>query len=303
MKGIAHFAGGIAAASLFPEAVTQAAGGYPVLFMLAGACGLLPDTLDFKFARYFCRYDMEIAPDPLRPDAAMIAEAVALAVSAVAEQRRSVCLKLHTVRLGHDQWLAYKLRFKRAEKKIEVVFGETVDSGGKRAGMPPTSCSAAASLACDITVDYGYEVEVGFLEGPTIQFVPNGEAVAATFLHWHRAWSHSLLMAFGAGLLTAAALGRLAGIVAFLAVLQHIVVDQLGFMGSNLYFPFERKRRAGMRVAASGDMFWNLAFVWAACTVTLWNIGISAIATGGFLNYAFWGCVVPVMIVALLVRN
>lgn len=54
MKGIAHFITGVAIATFFPEVVQQAAGG-SLLPMLGGIAGILPDTLDFKFARYLKR--------------------------------------------------------------------------------------------------------------------------------------------------------------------------------------------------------------------------------------------------------
>jgi len=36
-------------------------------FLLGGIFGLLPDTLDFKFYRFFIKHDIEVAPDPLKP--------------------------------------------------------------------------------------------------------------------------------------------------------------------------------------------------------------------------------------------
>ena len=60
MKGIAHFTAGVAAASFFPGAVAAAVDGNPLYFVLGGVCGLLPDTLDFKFGRFFYRHQVEI---------------------------------------------------------------------------------------------------------------------------------------------------------------------------------------------------------------------------------------------------
>ena len=67
MKGIAHFITGVAIATFFPEVVQQAAGG-SILPMLGGIAGILPDTLDFKYARYVEHYDVEIDPGT-EPDA------------------------------------------------------------------------------------------------------------------------------------------------------------------------------------------------------------------------------------------
>ncbi|MDW7991044.1 MAG: hypothetical protein RMK65_02665 [Anaerolineae bacterium] len=48
MKGITHFLTGVALTTFFPEVVHQAADGSPPV--LGGVAGILPDTLDFKFA-------------------------------------------------------------------------------------------------------------------------------------------------------------------------------------------------------------------------------------------------------------
>ena len=64
MKGIAHFSSGIAAASFFPWSVQAAAEGNPLYFILGGIFGLLPDTADFKFYRFFYRHDVNIELDP-----------------------------------------------------------------------------------------------------------------------------------------------------------------------------------------------------------------------------------------------
>ena len=70
MKGITHFVTGVAIATFFPEVVQQAAGG-SLMPMLGGIGGILPDTLDFRFARYLERYDVEIDPGA-EPDAQAI---------------------------------------------------------------------------------------------------------------------------------------------------------------------------------------------------------------------------------------
>ncbi|MFL7791247.1 MAG: hypothetical protein AB8I69_03830 [Anaerolineae bacterium] len=56
MKGITHFITGVAIATFFPEVVQQAVGG-SLLPMPGGIAGILPDTLDFKFARYLFSSD------------------------------------------------------------------------------------------------------------------------------------------------------------------------------------------------------------------------------------------------------
>ena len=62
MKGIAHFAVGVAVATFVPDVV--AAAGRDLAFgpLVGGLAGLLPDTLDFKLFRFLERRDVEIDP-------------------------------------------------------------------------------------------------------------------------------------------------------------------------------------------------------------------------------------------------
>src|SRR4030065_1878923 len=86
MKGISHFVSGIAAATFIPGVVEQAAGG-SLLPVLGGIFGLLPDTLDFKFTRYFARAE-PIDPDPRLPDPQIIADRVAEALERAYKRNR-----------------------------------------------------------------------------------------------------------------------------------------------------------------------------------------------------------------------
>ena len=303
MKGIAHFIGGLAAASFFPAAIRAAHDGDPWLMLMGGAFGLLPDTLDFKFARYFCRHDMEIAPDPLRPDAKMVADALAGAVQATHEYWRPVCVKLHTVRLSAQTWLQYRVRVRRKTRRIEVVFSEIVDSGGNIVGRLPSEIAAFSALSSDLFMDYGNSLSIGFLEGPTLRFCSHGDCVSATFIHWHREWSHGFLMSLTCGLACWLLFGGAAGAIAAVAVMQHVLADQLGFMGGNLLYPFERTRRNGARISKSDDPRWNFAAVWCSGACVLWNLGLHDYLQAGLLHYLFWGCLVPVAAASILLRR
>ena len=50
MKGLTHFISGIAVATFFPQAVHMATQDQSFILCLGGIFGILPDTLDFKFA-------------------------------------------------------------------------------------------------------------------------------------------------------------------------------------------------------------------------------------------------------------
>jgi membrane-bound metal-dependent hydrolase YbcI (DUF457 family) len=169
--------------------------------------------------------------------------------------------------------------------------------------MLPSPVTAEAGFCCDLIMDYGYSVTVGFLEGPTLRFSYSSGHVEVTFIHWHREWSHGLLLSLLCGAGCWVMRGGTAGLVAALAVMQHVMADQLGFMGSNLLYPFESARRRGARIAESADPRWNFAVVWCSVVIVLWNVGLHDHLDAGLLQYLFWGCLVPVIAASLVFRR
>jgi hypothetical protein len=77
-----------------------------------------------------------------------------------------------------------------------------------------------------------------------------------------------------AGLLGLAGLliGPAYGLVMALAALAHIVEDQMGFMGSNFFFPLTKGRTMGWRLFRSGDAVPNFLTVWVSLAVILLNL-------------------------------
>ena len=298
MKGISHFVVGVAAASCFPEAVRVGAAGNPGFFILGGAFGLLPDTLDFKFLRFFHRHDIEVTPDPLRPDARMIANALAEAIHRATENGKPVDIKLNTVKLGADRWQEYTVRFDVVGKKVEVAYGPVVDTGGNPVGEQEEEPgpSASAPLLCDLRLDYLATTTIAAFDGPTFRMTPAGKnTVSPAFLPWHRRWTHSLVMCLLAALVVGALWRPLAGLVALAAGAAHVAADQLGFMGSSLFYPFCRKRTEGMKMMHSGESAANLATVWCSCAIVFWNLmraGYSPVPVNP-VTYVFYTAVVP----------
>jgi membrane-bound metal-dependent hydrolase YbcI (DUF457 family) len=96
------------------------------------------------------------------------------------------------------------------------------------------------------------------------------------------------VLAFALGLLLAAALGPLAGVVGGLGYAVHVLEDQLGYLGSNLFWPFTRRRFAGLRLMHAGDAIPNLVTVWLALGLLLLNLDrardVPLIAVGPFLG-------------------
>jgi membrane-bound metal-dependent hydrolase YbcI (DUF457 family) len=272
MKGITHFVSGVAIATFFPEVVQQAAGG-SLMPMLGGIGGILPDTLDFKFARYFERYDLEIDPGS-EPDARQIAERVVGAMRQAYESRKPQNVMLHTVRLGADLWRQYAIRFDPAQNEIAVRIGPVVNTG--QVPLPGSELEGAQEVRVKVGVPmvhtYDAENKIDIFSGPSFKFVRKGDRLHVLFLDWHRRWSHSLTLALALGLLGWLLFGKWGGLVMGLGFVGHILEDQLGFMGSNLLFPITKDRVIGAQLLRSGDAIPNFVTVWVAVALILFNL-------------------------------
>jgi membrane-bound metal-dependent hydrolase YbcI (DUF457 family) len=118
------------------------------------------------------------------------------------------------------------------------------------------------------------------------------------FLDWHRRWSHSLTIAAALGLLGWAIWGKWGGLVVGLGVVGHVLEDQLGFMGSNLLYPFTRRRTIGLQLLRSGDAIPNFLTVWVAVALILFNLDRFS-AQPRLDPWWFLGLVVALPLVAL----
>ena len=270
MKGISHFLAGVAAATFVPGVVESAAQG-SYLIVLGGLFGLLPDTLDFKFVRYFERH-LNIDPDPGNLDPQMIASAVAAEIDRAAETGRAIRVQLHNIPLGPNRWRQYRIHFDSERSEVVVGIGPIVN-----AALAPLDESGqrAARVKTQARIDYTYDEDltIDFFNGPSFAFVPGAQAVEVQFLPWHRAWSHSFTLAAVLGLITGVLLGSIqAGLVAFLGLSAHVVEDQLGYLGSNLLWPITKERSAGARLLHSGDAIPNFLAVWTALVLILFNL-------------------------------
>ena len=131
MKGIAHFASGLAVATFFPEVVYSASQNLSLAPLMGGLAGLLPDTLDFKLTRYFSRLDEEIDPaiitdDAGRPDPQGIAERIAGAMNRAFDSGEQVNVQIHTLKLAVDLWQQYSVAFDLAKGQVVVRIGPAV---------------------------------------------------------------------------------------------------------------------------------------------------------------------------------
>ncbi len=276
MKGIAHFISGVTVASFCPWAVQAAADGNPLYFILGGAFGLLPDTADFKFYRFFYHHDVYVEPDSLKPDPQGIADQIAAAVDKARSENRVVRIKLSTIRIGADYWQQYVVRFDTEKQEVVVRYGPVVNTGqvpvpnSERADLPV----GHADLVCPVVQNYEATTRVDIFDGPTFALEPTKDGkVELHFLPWHRNWSHSLVIGALFGAIGGWIWGWQAAVVIAAAYAVHILEDQLGHMGSNLFFPITPKGRSpGLHWMHSGDAIPNFATVWGSCLLIFWNL-------------------------------
>jgi len=169
-------------------------------------------------------------------------------------------------------WQQYAVRFDTPLREIAVRIGPVVTTSQVPVGATSVRADARAKFSAPMNYTYDAEVKIDIFSGPSFRFERKGDAIAITFLPWHRAWSHSLTVAIGLGVIVGLLWGWLAGVVVALGYAVHVLEDQLGAMGSNLLWPLTRGRFPGLNLIRSGDAVPNFLTVWTACALTLFNL-------------------------------
>lgn len=281
MKGISHFVTGVALATFFSEVVRQAELG-GLLPMLGGIGGLLPDTIDFKIARYWEKFDVSIDPG-LEPDADAIADALVEAMQKAYQEGVDQNVIAHTIRLGVDLWREYSICFYPEKGEIAVKVGPLVNTGQvPYAGTSPDGVQEARrQVGMPMVHTYSEQYKVNIFTGPTFRFAREDDKLVVHFLDWHHRWTHSLLLAMLVGMTMGAFVGaitgdwnlaRWGGLVTWLGFSGHILEDQLGHMGSNLFWPLTKKRIPGLGLIHAGDALPNFLTVWTSLSLILFNL-------------------------------
>jgi membrane-bound metal-dependent hydrolase YbcI (DUF457 family) len=189
------------------------------------------------------------------------------------ESGRPRHIKLHTIRMGPDLWRQYSLRFVPETAEIVVRIGPLVNTGQvPYPGTEPDQAEARVRVGVPMVHTYDAENKVDIFSGPSFLFERRGEQVHVQFLAWHRRWSHSLTLACVLGLAAGLLLGLWAGLVVGLGFAWHILEDQLGHMGSNLFWPLTRRRTPGLHLLRSGDAIPNFLTVWTSLALILFNL-------------------------------
>ncbi|MBR4569115.1 MAG: metal-dependent hydrolase [Candidatus Riflebacteria bacterium] len=321
MKGFTHFISGMAVASFFPQAVHMAAQESSFILCLGGLFGILPDTLDFKLAKYFYKSDFEVKPDPNKLDAREIANGVAQAVNKAIETGKGT-VQLHTMQIASNRWRSYLLRFDTKTSEICVDIGPEVDTGqipfdGTEL-TDPEKAHARVKVNCEFYQQFDKVSNIAIMTGPCFEFAKRDDGkMEIVFLPWHRQWSHSftlgMLIAFLVGLVTFFTIPEgphpelytiprwmLYPLIILFGSMVHIIEDSTGFMGNNLFYPFTKGRTNGLGFMSASEGIPNFFFVWTSVICILYNLdrftptGIPAIASPA--TFWFWFYIVPVAI-------
>ncbi|RCK78351.1 MAG: putative membrane protein [Candidatus Ozemobacter sibiricus] len=322
MKGFTHFISGIAVASFFPQAVHMASQEQSFILCLGGIFGILPDTLDFKFARYFHTSEFEVKPDPNALDAHQIAAVVAQSIEKANRDGRS-SVQLHTMQLGANLWRSYTLGFDAKTQEVVVEIGPLVDTGQTPfvGTEPKEKAVARVKTSCTFFQEFDKKSNIAIMSGPCFEFIKRGEnQVEIVFLPWHRTWSHSATL----GLLIAVIVGAISYVVVpegpypelytiprwmlypliiFFGSMVHIIEDSTGFMGNNLFYPFTPDRTRGLGFMSAAEAIPNFFFVWTSVIAILYNLDRFRWAPEEFPagitspeSFFFWFYAVPVAI-------
>ncbi len=139
-----------------------------------------------------------------------------------------------------------------------------------------------------MALDYAGPVTVDIFDGPSLMLKSQQDGrVIINFLPWHRSWTHSFLtgaffavscwFCWAALNLQMSGWGGVVGgwkpaAIVISAYSAHIVCDQLGVMGSNLFFPVTRKRIKGLGLMHSTDAPPNFYAVWCSAVLIYWNL-------------------------------
>ena len=326
MKGITHFLTGVATGSCFPLAIQTAFAEKSFLMVYGGFCGVLPDTLDFKFARYFWDFNHVVSLTEDNPDAKLAAETVAQAIDEAAATGQAVRVKLNVIRISTNYYRTVAVQIDGTRKEVTAYVGplktmshvmargvtlpsdaarfRAIEENGsiavmgdiakKSASLPGTipepEIAHVAKFKADINNTYYADTEIGIFSGPDWQFKPQADGkIRVDFIPWHRHWSHSVtlgLLLGPLGFLLFGLGGLLSGnpqgfansfaIAAFfigpLAFWSHVLVDQMGHLGSNLYPPWTKVRSLGWRWSTSSSAFGNQMVNYLSAVIILWNI-------------------------------
>ena len=266
-------------ATFFIDAVHMTIVDKSWILLLGGIFGILPDFMDFRFARYLIVHDYEITPGHKELNPRVVSDTIAKAIDQAAHTGKSVKLKCHSMKVTQDLWRQYSVQFDTDKKEIITKIGPLVTTG--QTPQPESApkgdkAVAIAKYKADLNHTYHLATDIDIWHGNDWEFVPEGDKVRVDFIPWHRKIWHSLTAAllfapFGFLFYGLGYEGILAAIIIVIAFWSHVIADQFGNLGSNLLYPFTKKRSRGLKLTSAADPFSNISFVWGSVAIIVFN--------------------------------
>jgi len=285
MRGLTHFIVGAMVITLFASAMHGVVEQTSLIILVAAFFGLLPDTLDFKFNQYIETHHVTIDPHPDNPNPQEIADKLADAINKAGriEPGKMMKVRLHSMRIGPDLWKEYAVFFDTRKKEVKVRLGPECTTG--RAMVPETEppeeeAVKTAPFEPKLIDPYGRPSQIASFSGPSFGFQKRKDgSVEVIFLPWHRRSGHSLTMgAFFAAIvyllasLAGSTIPHIWAAAVFLPWAMHIILDQYGHMGNNLFWPFTKGRNQGLGLVSAADPFWNFFAIFSSIAIMFWNM-------------------------------
>ncbi|HOK41099.1 MAG TPA: metal-dependent hydrolase [bacterium] len=316
MKGFTHFMSGIAAATFIPEVVrmstssrldTVEGAASSFIILLAGAFGILPDTMDFKLGQFFSIAEYEIDPDPRNPDPQAMTDIFAKAVNEAGDTGKDVRVQLFPIQLGASLWRQYNIIFEPDE--VIIQFNEIVKTSQvpiPNTAPPPERRVGRTKLRYELKARTneicwmnravrwlrhkikGEDPPPGPVKPSTLdilsgtQFAFHKESdgkIYFNWLPWHRTWSHSYVLGFFLSIpiyIIAYLLNLhhwwLYGLVAYLGFFVHLTEDMTGHIGGALFWPFHKPRSEGLELFKASDPRTNFSIDYAAMVLIIYNL-------------------------------
>jgi len=270
----------------------------------------MPDFLDFKIYRFLEKWDLIYEPDEKEKDPEKIIDIIEKAMERALKEKREIRLKLHTLLIGPDLWRRYGIYFDSENNTIKAFYGPSVNTSQYPvpSEQPPPR---EAERKMKIKFEYNYkDIIVDIFSGPSLAFVPEGDKIKIIFLPWHREWTHGLFPPLILSVLLGAFLYILKSpfylqdaMIFFIGFISHGLLDQLGHMGVNFLWPFQKERIRGVGIAEAMNPIANFVTIWFSGSLILFNIMRYTPYKGFNINpYAFFiisGILIPSVIILL----
>lgn len=277
MKTITHLMSGLAVASCFPVAVTEAAAGNPLYILLGGGAAVLPTLIDNGLIHHFTPFDAELIPDPLDPDPQLIAQAVADSIDTA---QRPFQMRIHRIRLDRNRWQSFKIHLDPSTQAITVTLTQIVNQADQLLRPENESdrpISATATFESPLRLECAAAIEVGARQEAHLKLSPAADrnSVTVELAPWKRKASHSIAMAMVFAVAVGTLWNPLAGLILFSGYSVHLLLDHLGFMGAALLWPFRRQRIGGLKHLQAAHTWPNVILIWLSTLVVYINLAIN----------------------------